>query len=62
MQTAKEATQAMLQSVPDDASFEDIQYWLYVLEKIEAGLESLETEGPVSHEDAKKRPEAWLTN
>lgn len=61
MQSAKEAATAMLESVPDDASFEDIQYRLHVLEQVEEGLKSLDVEGPVSHDDAKKQLAAWLT-
>lgn len=32
----------MLENLPDDASFEHIQYELYVLEKIAAGAQSVE--------------------
>jgi hypothetical protein len=60
MQTAKQAAQAMIANVPDDASFEDIQYRLYVLESIAAGVHSLETEGGIPHEDVKKRFAKWL--
>jgi hypothetical protein len=38
----KEAALQMLQQLPDDASYEDIQYKLYVLEKIADGLLSVE--------------------
>lgn len=50
----------MLQSLPDNSSYEDIQYHLYVLEKVKRGLERVETEGAVSHEDAKARLGKWL--
>lgn len=50
----------MLDAVPDDSSFEDIQYHLYVLEKVKRGIERAETEGAVSHEDAKVRLNKWL--
>ena len=39
----------------EDASLEDIQYHLYVLEKVRQGLERAETEGKISHEEAKAR-------
>jgi hypothetical protein len=61
MQSAKEAAKAMLDAVPDDASYADIRYRLYVLEQVEEGLQSLEVEGPVSHEDARKQLAAWLS-
>ena len=50
----------MLETLPDDSSFEDIQYHLYVLEKVKRGIERAETEGTVSHEDAKARLGKWL--
>ena len=37
------------------SSLEDIQYHLYVLEKVKRGLERAASEGVVSHEDAKAR-------
>jgi len=50
----------MLQALPDESSYEDIQYHLYVLEKVKRGLERAETEGAVTHEDAKARLGKWL--
>lgn len=62
MATPKAEVAAMLNTLPDASSFEDIQYHLYVLEKIKLGLERAESEGGVSHEDAKKRLSKWLSN
>ena len=50
----------MLQALPEETSYEDIQYHLYVLEKVKRGLQRAETEGAVSHEDAKARLGKWL--
>ena len=50
----------MLQALPEETSYEDIQYHLYVLEKVKRGLERAGTEGAVSHEDAKARLGKWL--
>lgn len=52
----------MLQELPDEASFEDIQYHLYVLEKVKRGMSRAEDEGEVSHAEAKERLGRWLTN
>ena len=38
MQSAKQEINNLLNRLPDDCSFEDIQYHLYVLQKIERGL------------------------
>jgi len=51
----------MLGGLPDSSSLEDIQYHLYVLEKVKRGLQRAETEGAVSHEDAKVRLGKWLS-
>jgi sensor domain CHASE-containing protein len=51
----------MLEALPEDCSFEDIQYHLYVLEKVRRGLERAATEGTVSHQDVKARLDRWFT-
>ena len=50
----------MIEGLPEDASLEDIQYHLYVLEKVKRGIGRAETEGAISHEDAKVRLSKWL--
>ena len=60
MQTAKQSLEAMIRTLPEDASFEDIQYRLYTMEKIAAGLESLEKHGGIPQEEAKRRMAKWL--
>ena len=50
----------MLQTLSDYVNFEDIQYHLYVLEKVNRGLERVETEGAISHEAVKDRLNRWL--
>ena len=59
--TPKIEAAAMLKALPDDSSFEDIQYHLYVLEKVNRGIQRAEAEGVVSHEDAKVRLGKWLS-
>ena len=61
MSTPKTEVAAMLEALPESSSFEDIQYHLYVLEKVNRGLERAATEGVVSHEDAKTRLGKWLS-
>ena len=62
MQTAKQSLESVLRTLPEDASFEDIQYRLYTLEKIAAGLESIEIHGTISHDEAKRRMAKWLVD
>lgn len=53
MGTAKQAVRSLLDQLPDDASFEDIQYHIYVREKIERGLEDVEA-GRVRPEEEER--------
>ena len=60
MSTPKAEVASMLQALPENSSFEDIQYHLYVLEKVKRGLERADTEGAVSHQEARARLSKWL--
>ena len=62
MQTAKQSIDSMSRTLPEDATYEDAQYRLYTLEKIAAGLESLEKHGGIPHDEAKKRMAKWLVD
>ena len=42
MQTAKEAARHLIDRLPDQATWEDIMYELYVKQKIEAGPKAVE--------------------
>ena len=60
MNSAKAEVASMLETLPQDVSLEDIQYHLYVLEKVKRGIERAETEGAMPHDDAKARLSKWL--
>ncbi len=59
--SAKQEVQSLLQKLPDSCSFEDIQYHLYVLEKVQRGLEDAREQGTISQEEAESRLSKWLT-
>ena len=61
MATAKEEVEELLVKLPNDCSLEDIQYHLYVLEKVRNGIEAAETEGTVPQDEAEARLGKWLT-
>jgi len=61
MDTAKQEVHSLLDKLPDDCTFEDIQYHLYVLEKIRRGIQRAESEGTIPHEEAKKRLGKWIS-
>jgi hypothetical protein len=60
MSSVKQAVVSLLAQLPDDCSFEDIQYHLYVIEKVYRGLEAAQTEGTIPQEEAEKRLAKWL--
>jgi predicted transcriptional regulator len=60
MGTAKEEVRKLLDQLPDDSSFEDIQYHIYVREKIQRGLEDFETGRTLTEEEAEQRMARWL--
>jgi hypothetical protein len=53
--TTKDEIQSLLQKLPDDCTFEDVQYHLYVIEKIRQGVERAEKEGTISQEEVERR-------
>ncbi len=53
--TAKEEVRALLEKLPDDASLNDIQYHIYVRQKIERGLEAIQKGNVISQEEIEKR-------
>ena len=56
----KQAARRLVDRLDDDASFEDIQYELYVVQQIERGLRDVEEGRTVSHEEARTRLSRWL--
>ena len=61
MSAAKRDVEAMLEKLPDECTFEDIQYHLYVLEKVRNGISAAEEHGSVSQEEAEARLSKWTT-
>ncbi|MDI6776355.1 MAG: hypothetical protein QMD03_03800 [Syntrophales bacterium] len=60
MQTVKQEVNNLLTRLPDDCSLEDVQYHLYVLQKIERGLKDAEEERVYTQEEVEKRMAKWL--
>ena len=60
MMTAKQEVQSLLNRLPDACSLEDIQYHLYVLEKVRRGLEDARDNGAISQQEAETRLKKWL--
>ena len=65
MRSLKKNVEQMIRSLPDDSTVEDIQYHLYVLDKIQKGQKGQEAtrDGKgISHEEAKARLSKSITN
>ncbi len=61
MSTAKEEVKALLDKLPDDCSLEDVQYHLYVVEKIRRGIERGEKEGVLSQDEVERKLDKWIS-
>ncbi len=59
MQTAVSEVKELLNRLSEESSFEDIQYHLYVIAKIQQGLARVETEGAIPHAEVEKQFERW---
>ena len=55
MVTPKQAAKELIEHLPDQASWNDIMYELYVKQKIEAGLKAVAEGRTVPHEEVKRR-------
>ena len=60
METAIAEVKTLLDRLPEDSNFEDIQYHLYVLEKIKHGVERAEKEGTLSQAEVEQKLKQWL--
>ena len=58
--TAKDEVRALLEKIPDEASLNDIQYHIYVRQKIERGLKAIEEGDVIPQEELQKRMARWL--
>ncbi len=55
MPSAKDAARQIIDRLPEQATWEDIMYELYVKQKIEAGLKAVEEGRTIPHEEMKRR-------
>lgn len=60
MPTTKQEVNRILKRLPDDCSLEDIQYHLYVLQKIQRGLKNAKEGRIYTQEQIKKKMSKWL--
>jgi predicted transcriptional regulator len=58
--TAKEEVRKMLDRLPEDATLEEIQYRLFVRQKIERAMQQAEAGETLSMDEAEQRLSKWL--
>lgn len=58
--TAKDRVRKILDRLPDDASYEDIQYHIYVIQKVSKGLDDAEEGLLLDEEEVDRRMDKWL--
>ena len=62
MNTAKEEVISLLNKLPDKCTLEDVQYHLYVVEKIQKGIDRANNEGTLSQDEVERKFEKWTTH
>jgi predicted transcriptional regulator len=60
METPVEEVRRLLEKLPPEASFEDIQYHIYVQQAIRRGLEAAERGELIEQDEAERRMAKWL--
>ena len=55
MARPKEEVRRLLETMPEDATYEDIQYHIYVRQAVENGLTAVERGEVISQEEAERR-------
>jgi len=60
MSNAKEQVVEVLKRLPDDCTLEDVQYALYVVQKVQRALDDVDRRGGISNEDAMRHLRRWL--
>ena len=55
MSSVKEAARAIVDKLPEQATWDDLMHELYVKQKIEAGLKAADEGRTVPHEEIKAR-------
>ncbi len=62
MKSAKQSVEELIRGLPEDSTLEDIQYHLYVLDKIQKGQDSIRDGNGITHEEARARLSKWIVS
>ncbi len=61
MLSAKQEVIKLLKGLPDNSTLEEIQYHLYVRQKVQGGVQDVEEGRIYTQEEVEKRMEKWVT-
>jgi predicted transcriptional regulator len=61
MQSVKEEAIQLIRRLPDDTTLEDIQYHLYVQQKVQRGMQDAEEGRVYTQEEVEKRMKRWVS-
>jgi len=59
MQSAKQEVMELLKGLPDDSTLEEIQYHLYVRQKVQRGIQDAEAGRVITTEELLERVDQW---
>ncbi len=59
MASTKEQLRELIERLPDDCTVEDVQYHLYVQQKVERGLKDVRAGRVLSHEEVERQMAKW---
>jgi predicted transcriptional regulator len=60
MATTKKTVQAVLDTLPEDCSLEDVQYQLYLRQRLQKSVAAAGAGRVVTHDEVKKRLAKWV--
>lgn len=58
--TVKEELRELLERLPDDVTYEDLQYHLYVRQKVAQGLDDVRQGRVLTQDEVEARLRRWL--
>jgi len=62
MSSIKSEVKSVIDRLPDNCTLEDIQYHIYVMQKINKGLDDLKDGKIIDNDEAEKRINEWFEN
>ena len=60
MSEIKDAVRQVMETLPEDATWDDVEYHLYVRRKIENGLKDIAEGRTLSMEEVRHRLDKWI--